>query len=307
MSDWWESAYPGGPMVGPAWPRALYPPDAKPGHTPSADGPDVQACKRAIWRGGRWERPEAGFDDSYSNSFSHGKTGGNVGESGVAGFQRQMKIQPTGWVGKETANAIRSARIPDGLPHEGEPLLDATAIDQIEQAIKMYAEASSPDAKVRDKALAKAKNQIGVKESPYGSNDVKYTDWYGMIGPWCAMFCTWCFELSAQDLGKDSPSFVRGSYYAYVPYILSDAKAGRRGLSITGDPKPGDLALYDWERDGEFDHIGIFEKWVGGRTFNAIEGNTSTSSNSNGGEVMRRQRDAGGSARIEFVRVKEPA
>jgi hypothetical protein len=292
-------------MVGPAFPRPLYPPDAKPGHTPSGDGPDVIAVKRSIWRGGRWPGPASNFDDSYSNGFSHGKTGGNVGDSGTAGFQRQMKIQPTGWIGTETANAIRSARIPDGLPNAGEPLMDQTAIDLMEKAVKQFSEGSGK--KVRDQALAKAKNQIGVKESPYGSNEVKYSDWYGMIGPWCAMFCTWCFELAAQDLGKDSPSFVRGSYYAYVPYIVSDARNGRRGLSVPSEVKPGDLVCYNWDGgpSGEFDHIGIFEKWTGGRTFTAIEGNTSVDNNSNGGEVMRRTRDAG-STTVQFVRVAEP-
>ena len=31
MSEWFEVAYPGGVMIGPVWPRNLYPPDAAPG------------------------------------------------------------------------------------------------------------------------------------------------------------------------------------------------------------------------------------------------------------------------------------
>ena len=142
MSEWWEVAYPGGVMVGPVWPRNLYPPDAVPGHVPSGDGPDVVALKRALWRGGRWPGPASGFDDSYSNAVAHGRPGGNVGDSGVAGFQRQMKIQATGWVGVGgggTANAIRSARVPEGLPHAGEPLLDAAAVELLEQAVRQFA------------------------------------------------------------------------------------------------------------------------------------------------------------------------
>lgn len=126
-----EHAYPGGPMVGPNLPRPLYPPDAK-GYAPSKDGKDVVAWKRGISRGGRW--PWQKFDDSYSNAFSHGKSG-NVSESGIAGFQRQMKIDPTGYLGKKTCNAIRSARIPEGLPHAGEPLLDQTAINLLEDYV----------------------------------------------------------------------------------------------------------------------------------------------------------------------------
>jgi hypothetical protein len=97
---------------------------------------------------------------------------------------------------------------------------------------------------------------------------------------------------------------VKGARYAYVPYIVNDARLGKNGLSITSSPKRGDLVCYDWSRDGEYDHIGVFEGWTSGRVFEAIEGNTSLSDNSNGGEVMRRERDAGSQATI-FVRVKE--
>jgi hypothetical protein len=115
-------------MVGPPLARPLYPPDSAPGHEPSPDGQDVIALKRAISRGGRW--PWGTFDGAFSNSFSHGKAGGQVKDSGLAGFQRQMNISPaTGFLGEKTWNAVRSARVPEGLPHAGEPLLDQTAID----------------------------------------------------------------------------------------------------------------------------------------------------------------------------------
>ena len=132
-SNWWEHAYPGGPMVGPPFIRPLYPPDAaKHGKQPSDDGADVQAVKRAVWRGGHWQRPAAGFDDTFSNGFAHGKSG-NVSENGLAGVQRQNGIDPTGWLGEHTYNLLRSARIPEGLPNAGEPLFDQTAVNQLEQ------------------------------------------------------------------------------------------------------------------------------------------------------------------------------
>src|SRR5262249_45139021 len=102
-----------------------------------------------------------------------------------------------------------------------------------------------------------------------------------------------------------SNSFVKGSYYSYVPYIVNDARLGVNGLAITSSPISGDLVCYDWSRDGEYDHVGLFENWTSGRAFQAVEGNTSTSDNSNGGQVMRRQRDAG-SQNTVFVHVKEP-
>lgn len=147
------------------------------------------------------------------------------------------------------------------------------------------------------KALRKAITQLGVKESPSGSNRVMYATWYGIIGPWCAMFATWSYD------GVGSKAFAKGSRYSYVPAIVSAARLGGRGLSITNDPKPGDLVCYDWNRDRLADHVGLFEKWInrGAGTFSAIEGNTSSSNNSNGGQVMRRNRDR--SLVQAFVRV----
>ena len=143
------------------------------------------------------------------------------------------------------------------------------------------------------KALRQAQAQIGVKEKPAGSNKVLFSDWYGIRGPWCAMFVTWCYDRSG------SKAFTRGSRYAYVPYIVNDARAGRNGLSVTRAPLPGDVVCYDWD-GGVADHTGLFEK--GSRDmFHAIEGNTSVGNDSNGGEVMRRSRQG---SQVEcFVRV----
>jgi hypothetical protein len=301
MTQWWEKGYPGGPMVAVrGFPRPLYPPDAKPGHTPSVDGSDVEGYKRTVSRAGRWVWQT--FDQAFSNGFSHGKAGGMVPETGIAGVQRQGKIQPTGWVGQETFNLLRSIRIPAGLPHAGEPAMDARAVELINAAWDRFGgkEPSTPPATTSAKArLAKAQTQIGIKESPANSNQVKYCDWYNMVGPWCAMFVTWCDQLSATP----SSSFKKGSKYAYVPYIVNDARLGVNGLAITSSPKPGDLVCFDWGWDGEYDHIGVFEDGSAA-SFDAIEGNTSVDNNSNGGEVMRRRR-LSGDASIVFVRVAE--
>jgi len=284
------------------FPRPLYPPDAK-GYDPSPEGSDVEAYKRTISRLGRWEWTK--FDQAFSNAFSHGKPGGQVKDSGVAGFQRQQKTQPTGFVGQDTFNGLRSALIPQGLPHAGEHGMDATAVRLINDAWDRFKGKPAPAPSTGSAAQARLKTalgELGAKESPAGSNLTKYGDWYGMNGqPWCAIFCTW-----ADQTGENpySQVFAKGSKWAYVPYVVSDARAGRNGLTITSSPKPGDLVCYDWDWDGEFDHIGIFESGSPG-SFQAIEGNTSTSDNSNGGQVMRRTRSASGQSTV-FVRVAEP-
>ena len=284
------------------FPRPLYPPDAKQyGKQPSSDGPDVEAYKRTVSRAGRW--PWQPFDDAYSNGFAHGKSG-NVAESGVAGIQRQQHLDDTGWIGEKTFNTLRSIKIPEGLPHAGEMAMDLTAINLINDAYDLFEGSEPPPSAgftLRQMALERAIREIGITESPAGSNNNKYGQWYGVnYQPWCAIFVTWCYEMEG-----DSPSFVKGSRYAYCPYVVGDARAGRYGLQTTDDPIPGDLVVYDWSWDTVYDHIGIFERWTGSGTFDAIEGNTSYSSNSNGGEVMRRSRSRSGQGTV-FVRVAEP-
>jgi hypothetical protein len=305
MSDWWESAYKGGPMVDvKGFPRKLYPPDAKKyGHPGSVDGPDVEAYKRTVSRAGRW--PWQTFDQAYSNGFAHGSSG-NVGKTGVAGVQRQgaPRLDDTGWIGEKTFNLLRSIRVPTG-PHEGEMAMDAMAAKLIDDAWVLYGghePAPEQSGTLRQRALAKAIGELGIKESPPESNQVKYTNWYGMVGPWCAMFASWCYEQAG-----GSPSFVKGQRYAYVPYIVGDARAKRSGLQTTDAPIPGDLVCYDWAWDTEYDHVGLFEGWTSGSYFTAIEGNTSSSasgSQSNGGEVCRKQRSPAGQGTV-FVRVAE--
>jgi hypothetical protein len=301
MSEWWQKGYPGAEMVKVAgFPRPLFPPDAsRYGKQPSVDGPDVEAYKITVSRAGRW--PWQDFDQDYSDPFAHGRSG-NVPETGVAGVQRQQHIDDTGWIGKTTFNTLRSIVIPSPLPHAGEMAMNQFAVSLINEAWERF-EGHEPPPPVtqtqRVRALELAKTQIGYAET--GSNSNKYGDWYGMnYQPWCAMFCTWCFEMEAPG----SPSFVRGSRYAYVPYIVGDARAGRYGLHTTDTPIPGDLTCYDWDWNGEHDHVGIFEGWSGSG-FNCIEGNTSSADYSNGGMVLRTTRWTSGQGTV-FIRVDEP-
>jgi hypothetical protein len=301
---WWEHAYSGGPMVAvKGFPRPLYPPDAK-GYTPSAPGSDVEGIKRTISRLGRW-RWQA-FDQEFSNGFSHGR-GPDVIDSGVAGFQVQMKYQPTGNVGEKTFNALRSALIPDELPHGGEHGMDARAVELINAAwdrFKGKPQPEPPSGTAAQARLATAQAEVGQQESPANSNMTQYGQWYGMNGqPWCAIFCTWADQTGQNPYSK---SFDKGNRWAYVPFVVDDARNGRNGLTVTSSPKPGDLVCFDWGWDGEYDHIGlVLTSPDASGNFTTIEGNTSTSDNSNGGQVMQRTRNRNSQATV-FVRVAEP-
>jgi CHAP domain len=300
MTEWWQQAYPGGPMVAVrGFPRPLHPPDAK-GYPASVNGSDVEAYKRTCSRAGRWRWVK--FDQAFSNGFSHGKPPGNVGESGIEGVQRQQKMQATGYVGRDTFNLLRSIRIPAGLPHAGEAAMDARSVELINAAWDRFGGEEPKASKGESTASLRLANAIGEIGYVEGSgNQTKYGAWYGMDGvPWCAIFVSWCDQTS----GRPSSSFEQGSAYSYVPYIVDDARHGYNGLWLVSSPKPGDLVCYDWSRDGEHDHVGIFESGSPGG-FYAIEGNTSPADNSNGGQVMRRSRSTGDAA-ILFVRVGEP-
>jgi hypothetical protein len=138
----------------------------------------------------------------------------------------------------------------------------------------------------RQKAHAFLAARIGDKESPAGSNRISWAStWYGVIGPWCAMAVTRAY------VEAGSKCFKRAARYAYVPFVVQDGRRGQNHLTITKHPILGDLPCYDWDNDGIADHIGIFERWVKpGVEFIAVEGNTGVGNDSNGGEVMRRNR-----------------
>jgi murein DD-endopeptidase MepM/ murein hydrolase activator NlpD len=136
--NWHEKRYPrnrNSPRV--AFVRPLYPPDAAARErTPSLPGPDVRAVKRAISRAQRylpWTPQD--WDEAYDDEFAHGD-GAGLERSGVAGFQEQMGIEPTGWVGNETFEALRTCVVPakPGVDRAGEPLFDSVCIKLLRAA-----------------------------------------------------------------------------------------------------------------------------------------------------------------------------
>ena len=135
------------------------------------------------------------------------------------------------------------------------------------------------------KVLSVARKEIGVKESPSGSNRQKYGKEYGANGqPWCAMFVWWVFKhAGCPEL------FFGGKKSAYCPTIADYYIAKKQTVSKSSG-KPGDIVLFDFNDNNSSDHIGIIEKKNSNGSYTTIEGNTGTGSNTNGGQVMRRTR-----------------
>jgi hypothetical protein len=155
------------------------------------------------------------------------------------------------------------------------------------------------------KALEWLRAHVGDTESPPQSNRVPWaSEWYGVIGPWCAMGATRAY------IEVGSTAFARGQRWAYVPYIVNSATAGRDGLVRTFDPKPGDLWCVDWEGNGSFDHVELVDKpprsVSSGAAFTTVGCNTSfddKGDQSNGGAVAAKSRTVLGGGRSVFVRV----
>lgn len=137
----------------------------------------------------------------------------------------------------------------------------------------------------REAILRTARGELGVSESPPGSNRTKYGRAYGLDGvPWCAMFCWWVYMQNGQDLR----ALNRAGKFQYCPDIVRDLQRAGKWRAAR-DARPGDLVLFDWRADGIADHIGLVEANTGSALV-CIEGNTSNSNWSNGGQVLRMTR-----------------
>lgn len=120
--------------------------------------------------------------------------------------------------------------------------------------------------------------QLGVTESPAGSNRTKYGKWMGLDGqPWCMSFVQWCFHQAGTPLPHKT-----GSCSALLNWYQKN-----RPECVVKDPRPRDIAIFT------FGHTGIVERALPGSVM-CIEGNTSpgqSGSQDNGGGVYRRQRN----------------
>lgn len=146
---------------------------------------------------------------------------------------------------------------------------------------------------LRAKALARAQRDVGMKERPPNSNWSVISRRWGVQGPWCAM------GVSEWYIDSGSKAFIEHHDYAYVPFMLAAAEHGGHGLALVrfNQAKPGDIVCFDWDHDGVADHTGLFSHHLGITTFATVEANTAVGNDSNGGEVMRRDREVGQLAR----------
>ena len=136
----------------------------------------------------------------------------------------------------------------------------------------------------RNKVVEIARKEIGYEEKPPNSNKTKYGKWFGFDGvAWCGMFVSWVYANASRPLGNIG--FLKG--FAGCQTAVAFFK---KNNMLTTTPQPGDIVFFDWNKDGRHDHTGIFVRWINPTSFECIEGNTSTTNQSNGGKVMLRNR-----------------
>ena len=137
------------------------------------------------------------------------------------------------------------------------------------------------------KIVQVATREIGYSESPKNSNNTKYGVWFGLPKlPWCGIFVSWVYHHAGKPLGNIGFKKGFAGCQSAVAYF-------KKKKLITDAPEEGDIVFFDWNKDGRYDHTGIFVKWLDEdkTKFETIEGNTSLMNDSNGGSVMIRNRN----------------
>jgi peptidoglycan hydrolase-like protein with peptidoglycan-binding domain len=134
----------------------------------------------------------------------------------------------------------------------------------------------------RQRILDAARGELGTLES--GNNRgaaLKYPQSFGRgAEAWCADFASWVMQRSGGRMNDP-----------YCPSVVNQLKRDGNWKG-TSNPQPGDLVLFDWDRDGTADHIGIVERVNADGSIGTIEGNTENPQTGQEG-VWRRTRSMG--------------
>lgn len=113
-----------------------------------------------------------------------------------------------------------------------------------------------------------AKQELGTTEGVGNDNETKYGIWYGIDGDsWCAIFVSYCFYKAGLPLPAQTE---KG--FAYCPLGLNWFKS--QNLFFTDEGKPGDIVFFDWELDGEANHVAILDRIEEDGTIVTIDGNS---------------------------------
>ena len=96
-----------------------------------------------------------------------------------------------------------------------------------------------------------------------------YWSWYGFEGrvEWCACFVSWC---------ADQCGYIESGIILKFAGCVDGSnwfKGNGQWKDRNYEPQAGDIIFFDWEGDGETDHVGIVEKCENGVVY-TVEGNS---------------------------------
>jgi peptidoglycan hydrolase-like protein with peptidoglycan-binding domain len=119
---------------------------------------------------------------------------------------------------------------------------------------------------LRQAILDVAQGEVGTMEET-GNNDGDVLKYPGMFGrgsePYCADFVSWVFTNAGKPMD-----------FSYVPTLRESLEENGQWKGKS-NPQPGDIVIFDFEGEGEGDHVGIVKAVNDDGTIETIEGNTS--------------------------------
>lgn len=207
--------------------------------------------------------------------------------------------------GKDTEAAVKLFQMRN-TEADGTPLTVDGQVGAITWAVLFGAETvpsvmngiSAPTSLLKA-ALDIAISQIGVMESPRGSNRGPQVDEYlrsvgldpeGNHYAWCMAFVYWSYNKAATELNRSNPLVkTAGCLYHWNNAVKKGARRITReqAMDNPGLIKPGHIFIMD--HGGGAGHTGLVERVEGGRII-TVEGNTGPDGTREGIGVYRRTR-----------------
>jgi hypothetical protein len=142
-------------------------------------------------------------------------------------------------------------------------------------------------------AVKVAATQVGVMETPEGSNGGPEVDAYlasvglGTGFYWCASFVYWCFRTAAANLGRANPVFKTAGCLNHWNKTQGRKIPAAEAVANPGLVKPGHIFILN--HGAGMGHTGLVESVEGG-FLHTIEGNSDPEGGSNGIGVFRLER-----------------
>ena len=134
-------------------------------------------------------------------------------------------------------------------------------------------------------SLQEARNRIGIKEKPLGSNRGPEVDQFltrsgvPFPNPWCMAFVYFCVDEAARKLARPNP--IKKTASCQVLFLWARAN-GR----LVSRPEEGDIFLVIGE--GGHCHTGFVNGPIVNNRFPTVEGNSNNDGSSNGTAVVSR-------------------